>query len=336
MQDLKNKTVLVTGGTGSIGNELVKQILDQGVLRIVIFSRDETKHFIVKKRLADERLETVVGDIRDYGSIKRIFEQFDVDMIYHASAMKHVTMCEHFPLEGVKTNIIGTQNLMDLANRYNIPKLITISTDKSTNPVNVMGATKFIAERITMNAGFSCVRFGNVANSRGSVIPTFVDNLLNRKPLHISDLNVTRFIMMIPDAVDLVLKASEYAQGGEIFILKMNAFRLEDLLDVILNRIAPKLGISEDIPVNMMGLVRGEKVHEELISSVESFSTYELNGMYMVLQEDMGISNYVSAKKVFIDDYSSKNAEMLSKSDIETIIMDYLKNNLINGGFADG
>jgi UDP-N-acetylglucosamine 4,6-dehydratase len=327
----EDKNVLVTGGAGSIGNELVKQLLKRNVSKVIIFSRDETKHFIIKKRIFDDRFETVVGDVRDYGSIKRVFEQYDLDLIYHAAAMKHVVMCEDFPIEGVKTNILGKKNVVDLARRYDVPNLITISTDKSTNPVNVMGATKFIAERITMNAGYSCVRFGNVANSRGSVIPVFIDNLLNEKPLNVSNLDVTRFIMEIPEAVNLILKATEFSKGKDIFILDMKAFRLGDLLEVIVNRIAPKLGIFNDVSVEISGLVRGEKFHEELINSIEANYTYKIEDMYLVLKDDVKASNYKGAKKVSIENYKSTDVEMLSKDEIEIIIMNYIEKLKIRG-----
>ncbi|HJH28046.1 MAG TPA: hypothetical protein C5S37_15080, partial [Methanophagales archaeon] len=327
-------TVFVTGGTGSIGSEIVKQVLDYEVNKVIIFSRDEIKHFLVKKRILDDRLETVVGDVRDYRSIQRVFEENDIDLVYHAAAMKHVVICEDFPIESAKTNIFGTQNVVDLAIKYEVPKLITISTDKSAYPVNVMGASKFIAERITLNASYSCVRFGNVANSRGSVIPVFIDNLLNRKPISITDSNVTRFIIGIPDAVKLVIKATEYARGGEIFILKMKAFRLGDLLDVILDRIAPKLDISkENIEVNITGLVSGEKLHEDLINNTESNQIYELDDMYVILRNNEDGSKYQNIKKIDLYEYTSKDVESISKDEIEEIVMKYLKNYLARGGF---
>ncbi|HJH25270.1 MAG TPA: hypothetical protein C5S37_00525, partial [Methanophagales archaeon] len=327
-------TVFVTGGTGSIGSEIVKQGLDYEANKVIIFSRDEIKHFLVKKRILDDRLETVVGDVRDYRSIQRVFEENDIDLVYHAAAMKHVVICEDFPIESAKTNIFGTQNVVDLAIKYEVPKLITISTDKSAYPVNVMGASKFIAERITLNASYSCVRFGNVANSRGSVIPVFIDNLLNRKPISITDSNVTRFIIGIPDAVKLVIKATEYARGGEIFILKMKAFRLGDLLDVILDRIAPKLDISkENIEVNITGLVSGEKLHEDLINNTESNQIYELDDMYVILRNNEDGSKYQNIKKIDLYEYTSKDVESISKDEIEEIVMKYLKNYLARGGF---
>ena len=336
-KELKGKTVLVTGGTGSIGSEVVKQILDYEVNKVIIFSRDEIKHFLVKKRILDERLETVVGDVRDYRSVQRIFEGNDIDRIYHAAAMKHVVICDDFPIESAKTNILGTQNVVDLTRKYGVPKMITISTDKSAYPVNVMGATKFIAERITLNANFSCVRFGNVANSRGSVIPVFIDNLLNKKPISITDPNVTRFIIGIPDAVKLVIKATEYAEGGDIFILKMKAFRLGDLLDVILDRIALRLGISKkEIEVNVTGLISGEKLHEDLINSTESNRVYELDDMYVILKNDEDVSKYQNIKKIDLHEYTSNDVELISKDEIEKIVMQYLeKTGVLHGWIVD-
>lgn len=323
---LKNKTVLVTGGTGSIGGEIVRQLLDHDIKKVIIFSRDEIKHFMTKKRINDNRLETVVGDIRDYQSINNVFEQFNIDLVYHAAAMKHVVMCEDFPLESVKTNIIGTQNIVDLA-RNNNSELITISTDKSVHPVNVLGSTKYIAERITLNAGFSCVRFGNVANSRGSVIPVLIDNLLSKKPLTISDPNVTRFIMDISEAVKLVLKATQHARGSDIFILKMRSFKLEDLIDVILERILPKLNLSKtDVELNVSGLVPGERLHEELINNTEYSRVYELNDMYLILKNNGASQKYQNVKKMNLLEYSSKDVEFISKDEIEKLVMNYLNN----------
>jgi FlaA1/EpsC-like NDP-sugar epimerase len=227
--ELDGKAVLVTGGAGSIGSSIVEQLLEFRVGKVIILSRDEIKHFLLKSRIPDPRLETVVCDVRDYHGLERIFNRYHIDMIFHAAAMKHVVVSEHFPIECARTNIIGTQNLVDLAVKFRIPKLITISTDKATSPSSVMGATKFIAEKVTLNANYSCVRFGNVANSRGSVIPVLIDNLVLGKPITITDTRVTRFIMGIPDAVKLVIQASQHARGGEIFILKMKAFRLGDL-----------------------------------------------------------------------------------------------------------
>ncbi|MDD5503057.1 MAG: SDR family NAD(P)-dependent oxidoreductase [Candidatus Thermoplasmatota archaeon] len=335
--EMSGKTILVTGGTGSIGSEIVKQLLEYDVRKVIVFSRDELKHFMMKKRILDPRLETVVGDIRDISSVQRIFDREKIDLIYHAAAMKHVVVCEDFPTECTKTNVIGTQNIVDLAVKNKVPKMITISTDKAAYPVNAMGASKFIAERITLNSGYSCVRFGNVANSRGSVIPVFIDNIINRKPLTITDPAVTRFIIDIPDAVRLVIKATENAHGGDLFILKMRAFRLGDLLEVMLERIAPKLGIApHSIKVEQVGLVPGEKMHEDLINATEAKRTYELDGMYAVLGKDASASSYGKIKAVKIEAYTSKDARLLSKDEIERMVLQYCEKYMAKGGLENG
>ena len=325
---LKNKTVLVTGGTGSIGSEIVKQLLKTDVACIIIFSRDEIKHFLMKQTFRDERLHFVVGDVRDFRSVQRIFTMYNVDIIYNASAMKHVLVCEDSPIESVKTNVLGTQNIVDLAIKYNVSKMVTISTDKAANPVNVMGATKFIAERITLNGNkllkdsniFAVVRFGNVANSRGSVIPVYLQNLRDGKSLMVSDPNVTRFIMSISDAVNLVLKASQIAQGGELFILKMKAFRLGDLVEVMINKIAPMLGIKEEIEIVSIGLAPSEKLNEELTNEVETKYLYEIDDLYAVLPENKHLSkDYLPTTLV---NYTSDDVDMLNANELEKIVLE--------------
>lgn len=325
INNLKGKTVLVTGGTGSIGSEIVKQVLNCEVDKVIVFSRDEIKQFLFQNSINDSRLNFVIGDISNYRSIERVFDKFNIDVIYHAAAMKHVVVCEKFPIESIKTNVIGTQNLVDLAVKYNIQRMITISTDKSAGPVNVMGASKFIAEIITLNANYSCVRFGNVANSRGSVIPVFIENLVKTKQLKISNPNATRFVIRISDAVGLVLKATKYAKGGDIFILKMNAFKLGDLLDVVTERIAPMLGVKENVNINKLGLVHGEKLHEDLINSTEINRLYELDDMYVVLKDNENISKYENLKKSNLQYYASNNVNLLSKDEIEDLACEYIE-----------
>jgi len=331
---LAGKTVLVTGGTGSIGSEIVEQALEQKAGKVIVFSRDEIKHFLMKKRVTDDRLQTIVGDVRNLRSVEQAFSRFNIDIICHAAAMKHVVMCEDFPLEAVETNVMGTQNVVDLAIKYGVSKMISISTDKAAYPVNVMGATKFIAERITLDANkisknnqaFSCVRFGNVASSRGSVIPTFIENLLNQRPLQVTDPEVTRFVMEIPDAVRLIIKATECARGGEIFVLRMKAFKLGDLVDVVLNGVTPKLSIvKENIKVNVTGLVLGEKLHEDLINDAESTRLYELDDMYVLLPDSESYARYPSIRKVSLPRYRSCDVELISSEEMEEIVMKYLK-----------
>lgn len=331
---ITDKIVLVFGGTGSLGSEIVRRSLEGGAKKVIAFSRDEMKHFILRQRITDMRLETVIGDIRDIESIERIFNNTNVDIIYHAAAMKHVAMCEVAPLQAVETNIIGTQNIVDVALEHNVSRVVTVSTDKAAYPVNVLGATKFLAERLMLNASrqcaseqvFSCVRFGNVAASRGSVIPVWVDNLMRRKPLQVTDYGVTRFIIEIPQAIGLMMRATEYASGGEIFILKMKAFRLADMLEVVINRIAPRFSVRPtDVQIEATGLVEGEKLHEDLINGIEAAHLYELNDMFVILKDNADLSRYPGARKSGLKSYTSDAAPFISKDELEQIIRDYIR-----------
>jgi UDP-N-acetylglucosamine 4,6-dehydratase len=327
------KTVLVTGGTGSIGSEIVRQSLDNGADRVIVFGRDEFKQLLLAARQSDERLHTCIGDIKDYNSIQRIFAHTPVDIIYHAAAMKHVNICEAYPIEGVKTNILGTQNLINCAQYYHVPQLVFISTDKAVHPANVMGASKFIAERIVLNAGYTCVRFGNVANSRGSVIPILIDDMIHKKKLRITDPGVTRFVMGIPDAVRLIFKATRMAHGRDIFILKMDAFKLSDLFDVMINRIAPMLHMNpSEIDVETVGLVEGEKMHEDLVNNMEKNRLFELDDMYVIL-DPARMHLYSNMKAANSVNYTSDSVRLITKEQIESIIVDYLKNTMYDYNF---
>jgi len=326
MEDkLKGKVVLVTGGTGSIGNEIAKQILNCGVRKVVIFARDERENFWPEKKVSDERVKTILGDIRDKEAIHSIFKRFKIGIIYHTAGIKYVPLCENFPAEAVEINLFGTKNIVDIAGEFGVKHLIAISTDKAAHPVSVMGATKLIAERVVLNANYSCVRLGNVANSHGSVIPLLINNLLQRKPLKITDPDVTRFIMKIPEAAKWIFEVTRWIQGGEIFILKMRAFRLGDLLDVITERIAPRLEIPrEDIAVEVIGLAQGEKKHEILINETEVRRVYEVEGIYVVLSNASDTFRYSHIKKIDLPHYSSQDAPLISHDEIEEIVNSYL------------
>jgi FlaA1/EpsC-like NDP-sugar epimerase len=334
----KGKTVLVTGGTGSIGCEIVKQVLTEGATNVVSFSRDEIKSFQIKNNMPDLRLKSIIGDIRDLASLEKEFDRFGFDIIFHCAAMKHLPICEEFPCEAAKTNILGTENVINLALKYHVTKMITISTDKAVNPTNVMGATKQIAERITLNANrvslnngvFSCVRFGNVANSRGSVIPVFIERLLRGKPLQVSNPEITRFIINIKEATRFVIDASSVALGGEIFVLKMKAFKLGDLVDVIKSRIIQKLNIPDSqFRVETVGIIEGEKLHEQLISDPELSRMYNWDNMYVVLPNNDVFSNYTGLSKVALSSYKSNDVKLLSKVEIERLVMEYLEERCI-------
>ena len=241
----KDKVLLVTGGAGSIGSEITKKILEYNPSVIRVLDNNETALFELEEELNSDKLRVFYGDVRDKDRLKRAFD--NVDIIFHAGALKHVPLCEFNPFDAVKTNIIGTQNVLDVALDRDVEKVIFVSTDKAVNPINVMGATKLLAERLTISANhytgdketvFSCVRFGNVLNSRGSVIPVFKNQIKNGGPVKITDKDMTRFIMGIPEAVELILKAGQKADGGEIFILKMPATNIMDLAEVMIENLA--------------------------------------------------------------------------------------------------
>lgn len=326
----KNKTILVTGGTGSIGSELVRQLLNFDIKKVVVFSRGEIKQFLLKQDIDNDKLECIIGNIRNYNSLQRVFERNAVDIVFHAAAMKHVVVCENEPVETAYTNIFGTHNLIRLCIKYGVKNVLTISTDKAASPTNVMGATKFISERICLNANrltgddqlFSCVRFGNVANSRGSVIPVMVKRMIDGKNICVSNPDVTRFIMTIPDAVNLVLDAVRIAQGGEIFVLKMKSFRLGDLAEIMKNIIAPRLNM--EVQINNMGMFFGEKLHEDLLNDIEGRTLLANEKMYIVINDTMKPRIYegftVSNTKV----YNSQSAKYIDIKELENIVMEHI------------
>ena len=322
----KDKTILVVGGVGSIGSEIVRELLQFNITVVRVLDTNETGLFDLKHNLQSEKIRPLVGDIRDKERLKRAIE--DVDVVFHAAALKHVPLCEYNPFEAVKTNIIGTQNLIDVAMDEEVEKLITISTDKAVNPVNVMGATKLLAERLTTSANFykgrrktafSCVRFGNVLDTRGSVIPLFRKQIKNGEPLTITDPNMTRFMMSIPKAVELVLKAAEMAKGGEIFILKMPVLRIGDLAEVMVEELSPKYGHNpNEIEIKTIGKRMGEKLYEELMTEGEAMNAYEDEEMFVVLPQIP--KNKIGSKKGRIWGYVSKNEQLLTKEEINKLL----------------
>ncbi len=321
----KHKVVLVTGGTGSVGSEIVKKLIKLQPKIVRVLDNNETALFELEQDLNSEKIRTFIGDIRDKERLKRAFE--NVDIVFHAGALKHVSLCEFNPFDAVKTNVLGTQNVLNAALDMNVKKVILISTDKAVNPINVMGATKLLAERLTISANhyvgdrdtiFSCVRFGNVLDSRGSVVPIFKKQIEKGGPLTITDPEMTRFVMSIPEAVDLILQAGEIAEGNEIFILKMPALNVTDLADVMIKLLAPKYGFSPDeINIEYIGKRLGEKMYEELMT------VDELN--YVVDKGELFVLNpkyHQNENKNF--DYNSHLAVKLTKDDIKTILSGFL------------
>jgi len=330
----KNKVILVTGGAGSIGSQLVKELIKFNPKSIRVLDNNETGLFDLERNLNSKLIRPFIGDIRDKERLKRAVE--GVNIVFHAAALKHVPLCEYNPFEAIKTNVIGTQNLIEVSIDENVEKFITISTDKAVNPINVMGATKLLSERLTISSNnykgkkstaLSCVRFGNVLDTRGSVVPIFRDQLLNGNYITITDPEMTRFIMKISDSTNLILKSAKLAQGGEIFILKMPVVRISDLAEVMIKRYE-YLDNSKKIDKKIIGKRIGEKLYEELMTEEESENAYEDEYMFIVKStslESAKNTNYDipnNFKKTNIKNYNSKNMPILSKEQITNLIDD--------------
>jgi UDP-N-acetylglucosamine 4,6-dehydratase len=327
----KDKKILVTGGTGSIGSEIVRSVLQYDPRVVRILSRDETKQFEMEHELGNlENVRFLIGDIRDKDRLKRAFE--DIDVVFHVAAMKHVPACEFNPFEAVKTNVVGTQNVIDAAIENEVEKVIAISTDKAASPINTMGATKLLAEKLIIDANlykgqrktvFSCVRFGNVMGSRGSVIPLFKKQIQNGGPVTVTDPEMTRFIMSIPQAVDLVFKATKMAQVGEIFIFKMPVVKLGDLARVMIEHLAPKYGHKpEAIQINTIGIRNGEKMYEHLMNEEEAQYAYETEDMFIIIPQS-AFDSYVpkNSVKAKHKKYASNNVNVLNVKGIEQLMI---------------
>ncbi len=322
----KDKVILVTGGTGSIGSEIVKQLLAHSPKTIRIFSRDESKQFYMQQELKEyNNIRYLIGDIRDKNRLKYAAE--GVDYIFHAAALKHVPSCEYNPLEAVKTNVIGVQNIIEVAIENNVSKVIAISTDKVVNPLNTMGATKLLSEKLIGAANyykgnrditFSCVRFGNVMGSRGSVIPLFMEQIEKNIPLTVTHKDMTRFMMSIPQAAELVLKAAEYSRGGEVFVLKMPTLKIIDLARVLIDMYEQETGEEYGAEIIESGVRPGEKLFEELMTLEESERALHNDIMYLIpsLFSNFKEDEYKGFEVAKREEYSSLNAPKLNEKNI--------------------
>ena len=281
--DLSGATILLTGGTGSFGTAFIEVVAERWPDATVrIFSRDELKQSESRDRFGDRQLRYFIGDVRDRGRLLRAAH--GADLIVHAAAMKQVPACEYNPFEAVQTNVLGAQHIVDAAIDAGVPKVIALSTDKAVNPVNLYGATKLCAEKIVVqgnayaaqsNTSLSCVRYGNVVGSRGSVVPVFRKQIAEEGRITITDERMTRFWITLPQAVDLVLFAIEHAVGGEVFIPKIPSMRVVDLAEAM----APGL------PREVIGIRPGEKLHELLLTGDESRHAIDADEVYVVLPE---------------------------------------------------
>lgn len=325
----KGKRILVTGGTGSIGKEIVKQVLKYDPEVVRIFSRDESKQFYLQQELEEyKNIRYLVGDIRDKERL--VYASKDIDIIFHAAALKHVPSCEYNPFEAVKTNVVGVQNVIEAAISNKVQKVVAISTDKVVNPMNTMGATKLLSERLVTAAEmykgsapttFSCVRFGNVMGSRGSVIPLFKYQITEKKPITLTHRDMTRFMMSIPQAAKLVLNAAELSKGGEIYVLKMPVLNIRNLAEVLVEDYLEKNPHSTVNEITEIGIRPGEKLYEELMTVEESERAYENDRMYAIYShlsdEWEPPVGFTKAKR---QAYSSHNANLLKREEIHSLL----------------
>jgi FlaA1/EpsC-like NDP-sugar epimerase len=338
INEFKNKRILVTGGTGSIGSAIVRELLKYQPRQVRVFSRDETKQFELAHELnAGLKVNFLIGDIRDKERLNLAME--NIDIVFHAAALKHVVSCENNPFEAIKTNVQGTQNVIDCAYANGVDKVVMISTDKATDPTNVMGCTKLLAEKLILasflykgdkKTKFCCVRFGNVLASRGSVVPLFLNQIKRGLPITITDPQMTRFIMSISQAVQLVLKSTKLMKNREIFVLKMPVVTLKDLTRAVTEVFQEKNKIKLDVPVKIIGKKEGERMHEKLLTIEESEGALETEDMFIILPNLLDpksgykfakSDSYPGAKKTKISEYSSKDVKKLPVAAIKELLL---------------
>jgi FlaA1/EpsC-like NDP-sugar epimerase len=290
-QFIEGKTVLVTGGTGSIGTEIVRQLLAYDPQMVRVLSRTEQMQYALTQELGRlPNLVCFIGDVRNAERLNRA--AVEADVIFHVAAMKHVPLCEFNPFEAVETNVIGAQNVVNAAITNRVKQVVAISTDKAVNPMNVMGGTKLLAEKLFTSAHhyagvsgtkFACVRFGNVLGSRGSVIPAWIEQIAKGHPVTLTHPDMTRFFLSIPQAVNLVFKAMRRMVGGEIFILKMPVLRMGDLAEAVIERVASSYGRDPvTVERKIIGVRAGEKMYELLMSEDEAAIALEVEDMFII------------------------------------------------------
>lgn len=321
--ELTGKKILVTGGTGSFGRMFIKKILEYDPKEVVVFSRDEDKQGAMRMEFRDPRLRFVLGDVRDYRSVREAVR--GMDFIIHAAALKWITEVEYNVWEGIKTNVIGAQNLIEAARDENVKKVVSLSTDKAVEPINAYGMAKALQERLMTTANlydngsqtvFISTRYGNVLGSRGSVVPLFRSLIDAGKPITITDPNMTRFMMTLDESVELVLTALQEGVGGEVFVRKMPGHTIQDLADVMLEK-------NKNTKVTTIGIRPGEKIHESLLSAAEGTRTVEFGDYYVVLPQieiKAILRKYKGKNPLGEVRYASDNTRRMTKQELKQIL----------------
>ena len=332
MKTFSDKVLLITGGTGSFGNAILRRFLSTDIREIRIFSRDEKKQDDMRKYYNNSKIKFHIGDVRDSQSVINTVR--GVDYIFHAAALKQVPSCEFHPLEAVKTNVLGAENILEAAIQCNVKRVIVLSTDKAVDPINAMGISKAMMEKVAVaksrNSGETVInitRYGNVMASRGSVIPLFMEQIDAGKPITITDPNMTRFMMTLEDAVDLVLFAFEHGQQGEIFVQKAPAATIETLVKALTNLVN-----KPEYPMQVIGTRHGEKLYEVLLSREEMVGAVDLDNYYRVPPDlrDLNYDKFVEYGEIEISnavDYNSHNTNRLDISGMQVLLrkLDFLK-----------
>lgn len=324
----ENKVLLLTGGTGSFGNAVLNRFLKTDILEIRIFSRDEKKQDDMRKKYNNNKLKFYIGDVRDLQSVTSAMR--GVDYVFHAAALKQVPSCEFHPMEAVKTNVLGTDNVLEAAILNNIKRVVCLSTDKAVYPINAMGISKAMMEKVmvaksrTVDESQTVIcgtRYGNVMASRGSVIPLFIEQIKSGKPLSITDPSMTRFMMTLEDAVDLVLYAFEHGSNGDLFVQKAPAATVETLAIALCSL----LGV-RDHPIQVIGTRHGEKLYEALLSREEMACAEDMGQYYRIPPDlrDLNYSKFVEVGEEKIsrtEDYNSHNTERLDVDGMKTLLL---------------
>ena len=324
----ENKKILITGGTGSLGTALTKRLLNLNVDTVRIFSRNESKQISMESEIKDDRVRFLIGDVRDLPRLEKAME--GIDIVFHAAALKHVPVIEYNPFEAIKTNILGTQNLIDACLKENVETVVGIGTDKAVSPLNTYGATKLLMEKLLTTAQnyldidkyrtkFLAVRYGNVLGSSGSVLPKFVSQIKKKQKITITDPNMTRFSLTMDEALDFILKSTSIGKGTEVFVPKLKAYSINGLKESLFE-------LLENTGEKIISLRPGEKMHETLLNSDELRYVWELDDKYVLFnsakQEDEIENSYPKIKKLEISNaYSSNTVEKLTKDELNKIIL---------------